>query len=264
MFVRIVVLLLERSPVLRRWLWRRWYGRLARQFTQPGWTFMNYGWAPDPASPAAPLPLAPADEPDRLGIQLYAEVVSPMRLADLTVLEIGSGRGGGASYLARYHRPRKITGVDYSPEAVALCRQRHHAVPNLEFVVGDAEQLPLPDASFDAVVNVESSHCYGNLARFFREVVRVLRPGGHFLFTDLRAAADMPALAATLAAGPGWECVAEVDITDRVMAALAADDARKRRLIAEAAPPRMRHLFEEFAGLSGSKIFAGFQRRELV
>lgn len=263
MFLRLIVALLEFSPALRRLLWRWWYGRLARKFAQRTWTFMNYGFVPpDPAAP--PLALTPADEPDRFCIQLYERVAAPVPLADATVLEVGSGRGGGASWIARRHRPRQITGVDFSPQAVALCRRIHAGVPNLSFQTGDAENLPFPDASFDAVLNVESSHCYGHVDRFFAEVARVLRPGGHFLYTDFRGTADMEKLTALLAARPDWSAVEQEDVTAGVLAALAADDDRKRRLIAELCPPRIRPLFEEFAGLSGGQMFEGFRRREVL
>jgi ubiquinone/menaquinone biosynthesis C-methylase UbiE len=46
--------------------------------------------------------------------------------------------------------------------------------------------MPFPDASFDAVINVESSHCYPSMGRFLSEVHRVLRPRGSLLFADLR------------------------------------------------------------------------------
>lgn len=262
MLLRAAVWLLENSPRLRRWIWRWWYGRLAGRFTQRDWTFMNYGFARPAGAPV--LDLGADDEPDRLCIQLYEEVVSPVALRGLEVVEVGSGRGGGASWLARRHQPRRFTGLDFSARAVALCRRRHAGVANLEFRTGDAENLPLPDASCDAVVNVESSHCYGDVARFFREAARVLRPGGHFLYTDFRPAADMASLTAALHAVPGWEQVAQADITAQVLAALEEDDARKRRLIAELVPEGMRHLFGEFAGLKGGQIHAGFAKRELV
>lgn len=256
------VWILENSPRLRRLLWRWWYGRLARGFQQREWTFMNYGYARPDGAPV--LALEPGDEPDRLCIQLYAETVSAVPLAGREVVEVGSGRGGGASWLARTHRPRRYTGVDFSPAAVELCRRRHAGVAGLEFIPGDAENLPLPDASCDVVVNVESSHCYGRIGRFFREAARVLRPGGHFCYADFRPVADMERLEAELAAVPGLERVERVDITARVLAALQADDARKRRLIDGLVPARLRHLFGEFAGLSGGQIFAGFQSGALV
>jgi SAM-dependent methyltransferase len=260
MLIRMAVFLLEHSPRLRRLLWRWWYGRLARRYTGADWTFMNYGLVP----PAGTAPtLDPADEPDRFCIQLYHRVTSAAPLAGKEVLEVGSGRGGGASFVARYHRPARVTGADFSPQAVALCQKRHVGVANLSFVVGDAERLPFPDASFDAVVNVESSHCYGHVDRFFAEAARVLRPGGVFLYTDFRAATDVPAWHAALAA-PGWERIDFEDITAAVAAALEADDARKRRLIAEFIPPRFRHLFGEFAGLTGGQMHEGFRKRTIL
>lgn len=261
MLIRLAVFLLESSPLLRRLLWRWWYGRLAQRHRGADWTFMNYGFVP-PAGETA-LALDQQDESDRLCIQLYHRVASAADLAGKTVLEVGSGRGGGASFVARYHRPAKITGADFSPQAVALCQKRHAAVANLTFVVGDAEHLPFPDASFDAVINVESSHCYGHVEKFFAEATRVLRPGGWFLYTDFRAASDVPAWHAALAA-PGWERIAHEDITAAVAAALEADDARKRKLIADFIPPAFQHLFGEFAGLVGGQMHAGFRSRQML
>jgi ubiquinone/menaquinone biosynthesis C-methylase UbiE len=261
MLIRAAVFMLTHSPVLRRVLWHWWYGRLAKNYPGRDWTFMNYGFVPPDATVPA---LAATEEADRLCIQLYHRVASGADLAGRDVLEVGSGRGGGASFIARHHRPARLVGVDFSPQAVALCRQRHAAVTNLTFTVGDAEQLPFPDATFDAVINVESSHCYGHIARFFSEAARVLRPGGHFLYTDFRAAADMPALHAALAGQPGWEQVAHEDITAAVAAALQADDERKRRLIREYVSPRFQPLFGEFAGLVGGQMHRGFSRRDIL
>lgn len=262
MLIRIAVTVLDKSPFLRRLLWRWWYGRLAKKFTQRSWTFMNYGYEFEPGS--ATTALDPEDEPDRLCVQLYEQVISQVTLEGRDVVEVGSGRGGGASYLARTHRPNKYTGVDFSADAVKLCKRSHGNVANLEFVIGDAEHLPLPDASCDVVINVESSHCYGDIDRFFHEVARVLRPKGHFAYTDFRSKADMEKVAAALTTIPEWRLVDRVDITDRVLAALASDDARKRQLIDEIVPPRMRRVFGEFAGLSGGQMYAGFESRETV
>ncbi len=256
MLTRLAVFLLESSPLLRRLLWRWWYGRLASRHTAGDWTFMNYGLAPPDG---AKVTLDSSDEPDRFCIQLYHRVASAVDLAGKEVLEVGSGRGGGASFIARHHRPARITGTDFSPQAIALCKRRHAAVPNLSFVTGDAENLPFPDASFDAVLNVESSHCYGHVEKFFAEAVRVLRPGGHFLYTDFRAAADMTALEALLGSMPAWEKAAREDITAAVADAMQADDERKRTLIDQHIPSRFRHLFGEFAGLVGGQVYTGFR-----
>ncbi len=259
MLTDLLIKLCDKSPMLRRWLWRWWYQRLARRIQAGEWTFMNYGLAISDGR----RELDPADEPDRMCIQLYDRVVTPGNVGGREVLEVGAGRGGGASFVARYHHPTKMTAVDYSPQAVAYCQKRH-SVSNLAFEVGDAEALPFADGSFDAVVNVESSHCYGSMATFVSEVTRVLRPGGFFLFADLREVAEMPKLQALIAAQKGLEIIEQEDITAMVLAALRGDEQRKRAMIDDLVPANQRALFDEFAGLEGSKIMNGLESRSIV
>ncbi len=261
---RLLLFVCEVSPGLRRMLWRWWYGKLAREIATGSWTFMNYGYFPSQPAGGKVRQLKPEDESDRFCIQLYDRVASPVPLAGKQVLEVGCGRGGGSSYFARYHLPAEMTGIDYSPDAISFCQGRHKGIAHLGFKVGDAEKLPFPDASFDLVVNVESSHCYGDVGKFFSEVARVLRPGGHFVFADLRAAADMGQLKGILEAQSGWKKVEEEDITAQVAAALEADDTRKRKMIGDLVSPRMRPIFEEFAGVEGGKVFRGLQKRDLL
>ncbi len=131
------------------------------------------------------LPLAASDEPNRFGIQLYHRVATQADLNGKQVLEVSCGHGGGASYLVRTLHPASYTGLDFNADGIAFCRKRHK-LPGLDFVHGDAESLPFADQSFDAVINVEASHAYPRFPRFLAEVVRVLRPGGHFLYADFR------------------------------------------------------------------------------
>lgn len=259
---RFLVYLCALSPRLRRVLWRWWYNKLARRIGQGEWTFMNYGF--QPPSGSGVLALEPEDEQDRLCIQLYERVTERADLGGAKVLEVGSGRGGGASYLARYRKPLSMLGVDYSRQAIRFCESRHAGIPQLRFEFGDAENLALPDASFDAVINVESSHCYGNIARFFGEATRVLRPGGRFLFADLRDPAEMAELRLMLSRTPGLEILEEEDITAGVLAALEADDARKRRMIEDLVPASIRPLFEEFAGVRGGQVHERLSQRTLI
>lgn len=83
----------------------------------------------------------------------------------------------------------QMTGVDLTPKAVAHAQAAHHEA-NLRFVKGDAENLPFGAGTFDAVVNVESSHGYPSMHRFLTEVHRVLRPDGLLLFADVRSPED--------------------------------------------------------------------------
>lgn len=257
---QLIAFMSRSSPFVKKTLWLRWYNRLAKRIDSTRWTFMNYGLA-WPQEPGAPT-LQPDDEPDRSCAQLYHRVTSTVSLANKDVLEVGSGRGGGAAFLARYHNPARLVGVDFSRRSVAFCKTRH-VLPNLSFQKADAESLPFKDSTFDVVVNVESSHCYGSVERFFSEAVRVLRPGGHFLFADLREAAEMPQLEAWVTGQPGWKVTEREDITASVAAALLADDARKRALIDELVPAEQRAGFGEFAGLAGSRIQLGLSNRSI-
>jgi ubiquinone/menaquinone biosynthesis C-methylase UbiE len=251
MLVARLVSIAYRMPPVKRWLWRAWYEFLARRYRDRQWTFMNYGHRPPHGT--APLALAPEDEPDRSCIQLYHLVAGAVDLTGREVLEVGSGRGGGASFVARYLRPSRVVGVDVAPEAVAFCRERH-AAPGLSFEVGNAEHLGFAAASFDAILNVESSHCYGDLGAFVREVRRVLRPQGHFLYADFRSLAEVDAWRAGLLKA-GLRLVVERDITPGVVAALDADDEWKRDLIqARVARPLVR-TFGQFAALRGTVLY---------
>ena len=220
---------------------------------------MNYGYAP--LEPAPVLPLEVSDESDRLCIQLYQHAVGAAVLRGTDVLEVGSGRGGGASYLSRYLRPHSVTGLDLSQEAVDLCN-RHRRAPGLAFTRGDAQSMPFADSSFDAVINIESSHCYPSMGKFLSEVHRVLRPGGSFLFADLRSSDGQNALHGQFEASPlNLEC--EDDITANVLTALRVDNDRKLQLIQDLIPWPFRRPFRAFAGIEGTMNYVGFENGTL-
>ncbi len=238
------------SPPLRRALWRMWYDILAKRFGQAEFTFMNYGYSPEGA-PA--LVLESADERDRYPIQLYQHVTETVDLSGTTVLEVGCGRGGGSSYLARYRQPAAMTGVDLSPEAITLCTRRHQ-VPGLSFQLGDAESLPFAAGIFDAVVNVESSHCYGSMPRFLSEVKRVLRPGGHFLWADMRRREAVEATR-TQFAEAGLECLGETPVTPGVLRALDQMTGERSQMVRKLVPGIFARAVEDFAGVKGSRVY---------
>ncbi|KUI30913.1 SAM-dependent methyltransferase [Mycobacterium sp. IS-1742] len=160
--------------------------------------FLNAGYQ---ESPPLDLPLDPADEPNRPSIQLYHRTATQADITGRRVLEVGCGHGGGASYLTRYLRPASYTGLDLNGRGIAYCR-RMHQLPGLDFVQGNAQNLPFPAESFDAVINVESAHCYPSFPGFLREVARVLVSGGHFLYTDLRNRKHVDEWEAQLAEAP--------------------------------------------------------------
>lgn len=144
--------------------------------------FLGPGYEEDPPMG---VPLDEADESNRYPIQFYHRLALESDLTGARVLEISCGHGGGASYLVRTFKPASYTGLDLNPVGVDFCRNRHQ-LPGLDFIQGDAENLPFPDESFDVVINLEASHSYPNFRRFLSEVARVLKPGGRFAYADLR------------------------------------------------------------------------------
>ena len=184
MIARIFIFFVRISPAFQKAIWRWWYQRLGKRAHDSGWTFMNYGYK---YKNQKTLNLTSKDESNRMFIQLYDYVASQIPIKDGEILEVGSGRGGGSSFVSRYHHPKSITGLDYSKSAIKLSNELYGNVDNLFFKLGDAENLPFKENTFDAVINIESSHCYGNMERFLSEVSRVVKPGGYFGWVDLRA-----------------------------------------------------------------------------
>ena len=257
MFRRVIGLLLQKamcSNRLKGRLWKHWYRYVDRRFGEQGAAFMNYGFAP---AEGDGVELEAGDESDRYSLQLYHAVASPVPLEGLDVLEMSCGRGGGASYVARYLKPRRLIGVDRTESAVASCR-RNHPAAGLRFVCGDALGFPFADRSFDAVINVEASHCYPNVERFLASVHRVLKPGGHFLYADLRRVSELDNWRTELGAC-GLEILEESEITPNVVRALELNDERLRRFISDVAPKRQQLLFQRFLGAKGTEIYEAFR-----
>jgi ubiquinone/menaquinone biosynthesis C-methylase UbiE len=243
---------LTRAPKLRHRLWRWWYDLLARLDGDGDLRLMNYGYVPL-SGDRQYLQLEPSDEPFRYPLQLYDHVVSRLKLTGKDVVDVGCGRGGGAAFLATRYKPASLIGIDLSPVAVARCRAAYQA-SGLCFAVGRAEALALAANCADVVVNVESSHCYADMARFLREVVRVLRPGGYLAFCDLRTTSGMANLREDIAAC-GLKTVQEEEINQQVVKALQQVAEQRTAQIEQRVPAIGRRLMANFVGAPDTPMF---------
>lgn len=253
---RLVENYVDLPKFIRKPLWRLWHNLIISwEKENVVMQFMNYGYAPLEDG-ANGVELLPADESERYSIQLYDHGARQTEIEGKEVLEVGCGRGGGASYITRYMRPKHYTGVDLSTSGINFCNS-YYRIPELDFIRGDAEDLPIEDDSMDVVINVESSRCYGNIMRFFSEVKRVLRSNGTFVLVDMRWAEDVPELKRQIEEA-GFAIDREENISPNVVRALELDADRRDRLIREKVPKYLNKAFKQFAGVRGTERYESF------
>jgi MPBQ/MSBQ methyltransferase len=99
-----------------------------------------------------------------------------------TVLDVACGKGETTRYLARHYAPEQITGINISEKQLARASAN---VPGATFRLMDATALAFADESFDAVVCVEAAFHFDTRAKFLAEALRVLKPGGHLVLSDI-------------------------------------------------------------------------------
>jgi len=99
------------------------------------------------------------------------------------VLEIGCGTGSVAAFLAEKYG-MNVLGTDFDPEEVDIARALYGETDRLRFRVEDAACMSFPDNRFDLVISQNVFHHVPNWPQVVREVRRVLRPNGYFIWLD--------------------------------------------------------------------------------
>jgi ubiquinone/menaquinone biosynthesis C-methylase UbiE len=220
----------------------------------PDFTVMNYGYH-SAAEERSGQSAVPQEHPERYCLRLYEHAVQGVNLRGRNVLEVSCGRGGGAGFLARAFAPRRYVGLDLSEQNVRLARD-HQREPNLEFTIGNAQALDFADAAFDVVINIEASHLYDDRNAFFREVFRVLRPGGDFRYVDGCWRDDD--CSGELAAA-GFELLERRDITENVLSALRLDSGRREAIVDAMPQVELRQQYKDWSGVIGYRAFQRFE-----
>ncbi len=164
---------------------------------------------------------------------------NPVALASLkegeTVLDLGAGGGFDCFLAARAVGPKgRVIGVDMTPEMVEKAREnaRKGGFGNVEFRLGEIENLPAADGSVDAVI----SNCVINLStakdRVFAEAYRILKPGGRVMISDLVLSKALPAaIVQSLAAHAG--CIAGAVRKDEYLMLMEKAGFRDVRVVEE-------------------------------
>jgi ubiquinone/menaquinone biosynthesis C-methylase UbiE len=217
--------------------------------------FLNFGYAPGPEPDEARVDSS-VYLLDPNSARLIFELIGDADLSGRAVLDVGCGRGGTVSLVDRHFDPRYVMGIDLSWKAVAFCRARHRS-PRVSFLEADAERLPFQTGTFDVVTNVESSHCYPDIEAFYREVARVIAPGGWFLYTDVLERGRFEVAVNTME-DAGLVRQVDRDITPNVLRSLEEEGQRHLRAISDG---QSRGL-AEFLGLPGSNVYRRMESGE--
>ncbi|WP_363252253.1 class I SAM-dependent methyltransferase [Ruminococcus sp.] len=128
-------------------------------------------------------------ESDHAGVYNMCKKEYPDVLTELEkepfndLLDCGCGTGPMLTLLHAKYPEKHYTGIDLTPKMIEVAKAKK--MENVELIVGDCENLPFEENSFDVVICCQSFHHYPNPQDFFDNVHRVLRPNGRLILRDM-------------------------------------------------------------------------------
>ena len=223
------------TPGFNRALSKFGYEMAAKNFQFEDWRFMNFGYvySHDKDNPK----LEKKDENDRYFIQLYDHLMKDLNLKDKKILEIGSGRGGGANYISKYYKPLSYIGVDISQNAIDFCNR----VNNI----------------------VESSHCYGSFDKFLSEVYRVLNKNGNFAFTDIMNVNKWNEVEKIIDKSK-FKIIYEKDISKNALNSLTKVSEWRKTWLEDKFPSFVRGVAEDISAVKGTRPYNKLESGKLI
>ena len=136
--------------------------------------------------------IAGVDEFHVRGAAVSKELAENLDLKGAKVLDVGCGLGGPCRMLAEEYSCQ-VTGLDLSNEYVRTAKELSKLLKlnnKTSFIQGDATSLPFGDNTFDVIWTQHVQMNIPNKEKFYSEISRVLKPGGHFLYYDILKKGD--------------------------------------------------------------------------
>jgi SAM-dependent methyltransferase len=165
---------------------KKTYARVSEEPTEDFIFPTGRAWAED-----LDYPLELANVPES-AVESFAGVANPFSLGRLAsgerVLDLGSGAGTDSLVAAQMvGESGRVTGIDMTPQMLAKARAAaaEMRIEHVEFVEGEAEQLPFPDDSFDVVISNGVIDLIPDKEAVFTQLFRVLAPGGRMQIADV-------------------------------------------------------------------------------
>jgi len=166
-------------------MWRPHYINVVPTVSDKNWSpFLNHGYKNLDNSPIIKYDEVTSKWENQAN--LYTHIVEIFKkyyntFSELDLLDTGCGFGHGTAVYKKYYDFKSVSALDFNPKFISSAKEKH---PGIEFMVASATDMPFEDNKFDVITNIESLHNYKYTHHFYREVYRVLKPGGYLLITD--------------------------------------------------------------------------------